>query len=153
MSAKNNPPLKRANGERALNKRALSAGFAMAGVLLLLVVLAVLGVSLTRMFIAGQEDAARDAMGSQAYQAARAGLEAGLYQSLRSGVCADSAFTLPGLADYTISLSCARSVTSEGAQPIIIDTWKSLACNQAPCPSSAPRAGYVERELRASVGR
>lgn len=128
-------------------------GFAAAASLFLLVVLALLGAALLKIFSASQEDATRDVMGAQAYQAARAGIEYGLYQTLRNGVCSSSTQTFPGLSDYSVALSCSRVSTQEGGVAVDVDTWTSVACNQAPCPAASPDASYVERKLVVQVSK
>ena len=57
-------------------------GFAIAGAIFILVLLATLALAITMMSTQTQTDHARDMMGSRAYQAARAGLEWGAYQVL-----------------------------------------------------------------------
>lgn len=128
------------------------SGFALAGALALLVICAVLGVFFLKMFNLGQEDAARDAMAERAYQAAKAGVDFGLHQTLVNNTCAVAAPSFPGLSDLTVSLSCTRFSTTEAGVAVTVDTWTSLACSAASCPG-ARTASYVERQLRVSVAR
>lgn len=134
------------------HRRLVSRGFAIAGVLAILAVCAVLSVYLVKMFNLGQEDAARDALGERAYQAARAGADYGAYQSLINNSCAAAAPSFPGLTDMTVALSCQRVSTSEAGVPVTVDTWISLACTAAACPGVKGPA-YVERRMQITVAR
>lgn len=128
--------------------KASQKGFAIGGALLLLAVLAVLGLSLTKIFLSSQEGAARSAMGAKALQAAKAGVELGAYQSERLGLCEGGVIRFEGLEEYPVTLSCSRSVVIEGEQEIRLDAWTAVACNAPSCPLPRPSPGYVQRELR-----
>lgn len=130
----------------------LSRGFAMAGVLAILAVCAVLSVYLLKMFNLGQEDAARDVLGERAYQAAKAGVDYGAYQTLINNTCTSAAPSFPGLTDMTVTLSCQRVSTSEAGVAVTVDTWTSVACSAAACPGVKGPA-YVERRIQISVAR
>ena len=130
--------------------RSSRSGFAIAAALALLAICAVLGVFFLKMFNLGQEDAARDAGAEKAYQAARAGLEYGAYQSLSLGACANSTLALPGFTEFTVQVSCQRISTSEAGVALNVDSWMAIACNASSCPGVA-NAGYVERQARMSI--
>lgn len=126
-------------------------GFAVAGALLLLAVLAALGLSLGRVFSSSQEDFAREAMGARAMQAAKAGAGLARYQSERLGVCESSRVVFKGLEEYPATLVCAaRAAREDGAQRRT-HVWSVVACNAARCPAPEPSDGYVQRELRVVV--
>lgn len=132
--------------------RRTKSGFALAGALALLAICAALSVFFLKMFNLGQEDLARDALSEKAYQAARAGIDFGAYQTLINNTCVSSTRVFPGIAEMNVSLSCQRVSTSEGGVTVTIDTWTALACSSTSCPGvSGP--GYVERQVRISVAK
>ena len=129
-------------------------GFAAVAAIFVLVVLGGLGVVLVTVFGSQQRSSAFDWLGTQAYQAARAGIEYGSYQALTSGICAaNTPLVLPGsLASFRVTVTCAATVHTEGGATVTTYELASTACNRAACPSAAPDATYVEREVRATVG-
>ncbi len=80
-------PLSRA--ARACRQRR-QAGVGLVTAIFLLVVLAGLGVASVTLFTSQQASSNLDLEGAKAYQAARAGIEWGLYEQLRQQRCADS---------------------------------------------------------------
>lgn len=124
----------------------LPRGFALISAIFILVVLAVLAAAAVQVASMQHIGSALDIQGSQAYQAARAGIEWGLYRQKRNGNCAaTTSFSAgaPSLAAFTITVTCAAS---NGTFLVI-----ATACNQpgnANCPNTAaPGNGYVERKL------
>ncbi len=107
---------------------------------------------------------AQDLQGTRAYQAARAGIEWGLYKLLReSGSCtgnpaAPNSFTLstaPTLAGFTVSVYCTPTTDPGGyGGPTVYDIT-STACNQpngVHCPNTInPSNLYIERRLKVKV--
>lgn len=135
----------------------LQAGFTMLTAIFLLVILAVLGAALVSVSGQQQMGSAMDLLGARAYQAAKAGVEWGAFQSLRNNSCSavPTSLTFAGttLADFTTVVTCARSTADESGATVTIDQIIATACNQAPCPSPAPGANYIERQLTIVVGR
>lgn len=131
------------------------AGFALPTAIFLLVILAALGAFALTVSTSQHAGAALDVQGERAYQAARAGIEWGLFQSARNGSCGSATLTLTGttLAGFTASISCATTSASEGGVSVNVDTITATACNQPPCPSAAPGANYVERQVTATIAR
>lgn len=127
--------------------RKSNAGFALAASLVILVICSVFGVFFTKMFLLGQEDAARDGLGAQAIQAARAGADYAAYQSLRSNSCTNSTVVFVGLSSFNVFLTCSTTTTSEAGASVVIDAWTIVACNSTSCPGTAS-AGYVERQMK-----
>ena len=84
-----------------------------------------------------------------AYQAARAGIEWGVYQALRTPPCAAATLNFPGttLSSFTTTVTCTPTVASEGGAPVTITEITATACDAPPCPNAAPGAQYVERRL------
>lgn len=138
--------------------RQRSAGFAYVAAVILLVALATLGITATRLSNTQQLTSAEDAMQAYALQAARAGTEWGLYQALQSESCAASTDlkairTLSG--GFAVTVACSVKQLKEGIQSdgvtertINIYTITATACNADSCPdnTAATKSGYVERK-------
>lgn len=128
-----------------------SRGFALPSAIFLMVVLALLGTFAVRTITMQQRASMLDVQGTQAYQAARAGVEWGLVTVLRpaAGPC----FGPQPLAvnGYTVTVTCARRTYTEGANPVNTYQVVATACNQPAngvCPNPAPAgANYVERQI------
>lgn len=124
--------------------RNLHAGFSLVSAIFLIVVLAGLGVAMMFISTMQHQSSALDIQGVRAYQAARAGIEWGLFQRVRaagnSGCFANTNITFPAgtsLQAFTVTVSCASNLNSDinalGAskvpsniQPAIIT---AVACN------------------------
>ncbi|MBS3934971.1 MAG: hypothetical protein KGZ43_02260 [Sulfuritalea sp.] len=124
-------------------------GFALVSAIFILVVLAALGAFIVHISAGQQIGSALDVQGARAYQAARAGIEWGLYRQLQDGSCAASqSFTPPAptLAGFTVTVDCVATAGTFGAPTV--HTVTATACNQPPCPNTGT-AGmhYVERRL------
>lgn len=143
-----------------IRKQRRQAGVGLVTAIFLLVVLAGLGVAMVGLFHAQQASSNLDLQGARAYQAARAGLEWGLFQQLRNGSCsADARFPMPvdsTLAGMRVVVSCTRvgTVPTDGspnlARYLITATACSIADSQGGCgPSSDPE--YVMRQLEAEL--
>jgi len=134
----------------------VARGFAAVAALFMLVVLAGMGVVLVTVFSAQQRGQAFDVLGMQAYQAARAGIEYGVYQALQSGTCANEALMFAGttLAPFRTDVSCVATAHNEGGTTVTTYEITATACNRTAnsCPPALPDATYVERQLRATVG-
>ncbi len=98
-----------------------------------------------------------DLKGSQAQQAARAGIEWAIYQINEKGTaCAtvgsSTLSALPGLADFTVDFDCQSSGPyTESSMSYSVYQVTVTACNASVCPATAPVAGYVENVQRVRV--
>ena len=118
-----------------------------------------------------------DVHGVRAYQAARAGIEWGAWQvldpnhTLNPATC--SPVVLPGcpaastnlsgldgsLSPFTVTVTCSAVInapTTEGNREIGAYQIIATACNQpsaGACPNASPAAGYVERQLQATLSK
>jgi len=148
--------------------RVRQRGFSLIMALFLLVSLAAMAAYLLTVSTLQQESSAADELGARAYQAARGGVDWGLYQLLRdpggayASAC-DAAVT-PGppaaqtlplsgvLAGFSASVECSSSApTTEGATTgLRAYLLRVTACNQASCPGT-PSPTYIERQLQATV--
>lgn len=102
----------------------LFRGFAIVSAIFILVVLAVLGAFIVNISTSQQIGSALDVQGVRAYQAARAGIEWGLYKQLQSvpASCAASSSFTPAAATlnaFTVSVTCSASVPVCGASVVV----------------------------------
>ena len=143
-------------------------GFLVIAAVFLLVVLAGLVAYLSTVSTTSQAASAADQNSARAYQAARAGIEWGAFQLLRTAggfktgcdgvtATATSNLTFPStLAPFTATVTCTRVTLTEGAASVNAYRLVSNACNVptggSACPNAASTAGtYVERELSLSL--
>jgi len=159
---------------RTLARR--TRGFAIVSAIFILVVLAALGAFILNVFTNQQIGSALDVQGARAYQAARAGIEWGVYQvqasanynfsygtppasvgavdpsTSRTCPVATTSF-VPGadtLAGFTVTVTCGATLDASGGPTVF--SIKSTACNQPDaggvCPNTTNPANlYVERQL------
>lgn len=135
-------------------------GFAIPVVVALVAVFAtVLGTALLTISSAQHVGSGLDVQGVKSYHAARAGLEWGMYHVLRPGFggCAGihnkSVVFGANLAGFRATLTCFESLHQEGGVGVNLYAITSTACNAAACLAANPPAGYVERQLRATVSQ
>jgi MSHA biogenesis protein MshP len=136
-----------------------SAGIGLVTAIFLLVVLAGLGVAMVTVFTSQQQSSNLDVQGARAYQAARAGIEWGLFQQLRNGWCKEKddtqSFGLPGgssLSAFSVTVQC----TGTGAGPLRRWVIRATACNQPMADGSCPtnpgnNSDYVERLVEVQI--
>ncbi len=129
--------------------RRLQRGFSLVTALFIIVALALLAAAIVSIVGVHHASSALDVQGARAFQAARAGIEWGLYQQLRNSMACPSAnnFTLPAgssLSGFTVSVTC----TSTGALLQRRRQLTSVACNLPSltgCPNPSNNADYVQR--------
>lgn len=149
-------------------------GFSIVAAIFILVVLAGLAGFIVSTASTQHLTQALDAMNSRVQQAARAGIEWGVYQAAKQPTApafrvaceaatapASSAAPvtnldlaagdLPGLADYRVDMGFSWWRVSEGAVAYCVYEITATACNAAACPSPTPGQGYVEHQQRARV--
>ena len=141
-------------------------GFALMLALFLIVTLAALGLYMVTVSTGQLQAAAQDEQATRAYQAARAGLERGIYQRLITTpfatiacVVPDTVFTNPGpLGGFRAEVTCTQVGADETEGPTTVRVYeiKALACNTGstacPLPTAAPPSPtYVERALTVRV--
>ena len=141
-------------------RRACGAGLVTA--IFLLVVLAGLGVAIVTVFTSQQTSSNMDVEGAKAYQAARAGIEWGLFQQLRNARCDGGSFALPtdsSLAGFTVTVRCeaiAGPATADGDEDALTRRRiTAVACNQpvnGRCDGSpSNNLEYVRRSLEVQL--
>jgi MSHA biogenesis protein MshP len=130
----------------------------------LLVLLAGLTAAVLRLVLVQQATASMDMLGVQAYQAARSGLEWGLYQQLRVVPPAVGCFTSPstfampqggGLRNFTVTVRCTASAGNLAGNTTNRWTIEAVACNQPDanklCPNPTPNVDYVQRRVQGEL--
>lgn len=127
-------------------------GFAIVSAIFILVVLAVLGAFIMNISSSQQIGSALDVQGVRAYQAARAGIEWGLYRQLQAGSCAGTTNFVPAaatLSAFTVTVNCTAMADGSGGPTVYYIV--ATACSQpngGACPNTAnPGSLYIERRL------
>jgi MSHA biogenesis protein MshP len=131
------------------------AGVGIVTAIFLLVVLAGLGVAMVGIYTSQQASANVDLLGARAYQAARAGLEWGIFQRLRNNSCVDpSRFAMPAgtsLAGFRVVVSCKGQGTGALTRTIITSTACNVPDANNDCPTVNNNAESVRRTLEAEL--
>lgn len=134
-----------------------SHGLGAIAAIVVLVLLAALAAAITRLGASQQGALAQDLQAERAAQAARAGIEWGLYQAFKGSwtACAGASQTLDLRADtgMRVTVSCNATVYNEGEQSpgtpatVRVYTLDAVACPGTTCPDAtlAAQPGYVER--------
>jgi len=137
--------------------RASTGGFGSIAILVVLVMLAALAAAIVRLSATAQSSSALDTLGTRADQAARAGVEWGLYQAFKGSwtACAGASQALDLRTDLgmMVTVTCSSATYNEGesspgvARVLRVYTIDAIACNSLSCPDNArPAQGnYVER--------
>ncbi len=119
-------------------------GFTLVQAIFILVVLALLGVAITRLISVQSSTNLLAVQGGRAYQAARSGLEWGAARARVGAVC-DGTMTIH---DFSVTVSCAAQSFSEGAigpYPIFTISAKAIY-------GSYGSPDYVSRGVQMKVG-
>ena len=132
-------------------------GFTMVAAIFLVVVLAALGTFVLSVSSVQHMSQAYDVQGSRAYQAARAGIEWGLFQVLQGPAACPATTNLvpPAIADFTVTVGCASTTADELGKTVIVFALTATACNRpsaGSCPGSAGDS-YVERQIMSTAAR
>jgi len=137
--------------------RNASKGFTLASAVFLLVIIAALGTFAVTLSTTQHQTSAQDVLGVRALQAARAGIEWGVYQVLQNrnagfdATCqngpAVQALNLPGgLGAYTVNVTCTSVAALEDGIPVRVYTLTSTASQ-----GTLATANYVERQLQVTI--
>lgn len=135
-----------------------NAGFAIVTAIFIIVALAALAAAIVSLVRTEQTSSTLDTEGARAYQAARAGVEWGAFNSLRNNICAPPTPVALGasLGAYVATVTCTRTTHNEAGTSVNIDTIVATACNQPAagnCPNPVPGAAYAERQIAVTVGQ
>ncbi|MGK5047810.1 agglutinin biogenesis protein MshP [Janthinobacterium sp. GB4P2] len=128
-------------------------GFSIVTAIFLLVVLSALGVALLSISTMQHAESALDVQGARAYQAARAGMEWGVYRQRVDGKCvASSNFSLPAngaLSGFSVTVRCMQAAGALPRFQVI-----ATACNQpvggvCATVNATNNPDYVQRVVQA----
>lgn len=127
----------------------LQNGFSLITAIFLLVVVAALVAYITNIRVVQQTTLLYGVQGARATQAARSGIEWGIYQSIVSGSCVGStSFSDPAFAGFSIQVQCGQTTHIEGITPI--DTFRLTAIAST---GSYGSLDYVQRRIQATVSQ
>jgi MSHA biogenesis protein MshP len=140
---------------RRIRVRRRQAGVGIVTAIFLLVVLAGLGVAMVSITTSQQASANLDLLGARGYQAARAGLEWGIFQRRRNGSCAPkSPFRMPAgtsLSGFSVFVTCTQQGKGDLARYVITSTACNFPDAQGECPAVNDKAEAVMRRLEAEL--
>lgn len=138
---------------------ARSRGVGLVTAIFLLVVIAALAVAMVTVFTTQQTSSALDVQGARAYQAARSGLEWGIFRHAHPDACnTTNSFAVgegTSLDGFTVTVTCRLidGPDTDGGEADMLDQRKvtAVACN-APseagaCPNPGNSNDYVQRVM------
>ncbi len=124
-------------------------GFSLITAIFLLVVVAALVGYVTNIRVVQQTTLLYGVQGARATQAARSGIEWGIYQSIVNGSCVGSTnFTDPVFSGFNIEVQCGQTTHIEGITPI--DTFQLTSIASTGTYGSL---NYVQRRIQATVSQ
>ena len=130
-------------------------GFVFVSAVVIVVMLAIFGVAMVLMGSLQQRQSALDVDTARAYQAAKTGIEVGLYQiqtPILPPACTSGSFNAGGeLSKFTITVQCTQTAVNDGTQPLTVYVVQSNACSNPTggnCPGTTSGGLSVERQLR-----
>jgi MSHA biogenesis protein MshP len=155
--------MRRATGSRVARR---PGGFSMISAVFLLVIMAGLGAAMLSFSSMQHASSGLDSQGTRAYQAARAGVEWGLWKVLQetppcsAGVGTTTTFVMPAtttLNEFSVTVVCISTAVVDVITPFTMYQISATACNQpngagSTCPGTgALGKNYIERQLTATV--
>lgn len=141
---------------RDLSRRA--RGFALISAIFILVVLSALAGFIATVSTTQHVGSALDVMSARAYQAARAGIEWGLFQALQTATPCVASTDIGNFSGIAVTVQCTTIATGNTVEAGLGSIYRITATACAPaagtaCPGPAGNNGYVERRLTALVER
>jgi MSHA biogenesis protein MshP len=136
-------------------KKKTQRGFSIISAIFLLVVLSGLGAAMLTFSNAQHTSSAQDMQGMRAYQAARAGVEWGVFKLVNPPAACFASPTsfvppAPTLSAFTVTVTCVP-FTAAG---VTVYRVQSTACNQpvaGTCPGTPGGISYIERQLQVTL--
>lgn len=131
-------------------------GFVLASAIFLLVIMAALAAFIVQVSVASSVSSGQDVQGARAYQAARVGIEAGVYSVQTNGTCSGGTFSsLSGLNGFKVTWACSATAFTDDNGATTKNIWQitSTACTTSgtQCPSTTASelksSDYIERQL------
>lgn len=135
------------------------AGVGLVTAIFLLVVIAGLAAAMVTIFTSQQAGSQLDQQGSRAYQAARTGIEWGLFRYKVANDCPFSrSFALPTasvLSNFSVTVTCAVQAGPGGDAATSVRTIRAVACNQpdssGACGNASANLDYVQRVIEVQL--
>lgn len=134
------------NGSPLIASIPRQRGFSLVTAIFLLVILAMLGAFMVTLSTTQNVTSAQDYQGSQAFRAARAGIEWGV-ASIKTLVTSCPAPTTMTMGSYSVAVTCTLNSYDEGGTPRRIFWLASTATTGG----SVGSIGYIERTMNAFV--
>lgn len=139
-----------------MRRQANQLGFSLIAAIFLLAVLAVIMVNVIRLGVVQHSTVALGLQGARGLQAARAGIEYGVFRALNDGICnASESLSFPSaatvLAGFTVETECAVTSHIEGSRQVDVYQFTATASYGAYAAGSAANPDYVQRKIRATV--
>lgn len=147
-------------------RRAADRGFVLPSAIFLLVILAALAAFLVRISTTQSIASAQDVQGARAYQAARAGIEWGLYQALdplnATAVAPASAAwpNMPGcpsgtltIEGFSVTVGCSPAVPQDYLEAGDSRSVRVYRLVSTASVGAVGSANYVERQIQATVSK
>jgi MSHA biogenesis protein MshP len=127
--------------------RRVQRGFTLIAAIFLLVVVAGLVVFISNIRVVQQTTLLYGVQGAQATQAARSGIEWGIFQSMMMGSCAaTTTVTDAAFAGFSVVVQCAQTAHDEGGTNIITYQLTAIASR-----GTFGTLDYVQRRIQATV--
>ena len=126
-------------------------GFSLITAIFLLTVVAALVIFMVNLRGVQQTTLLYGVQGSRALQAARSGIEWGIYRALNNQACPPAnTFSIadPELSAFSIVVTCSESTHTEGVTAVTIYQLTSIASS-----GSFGTLDYVQRRIQATVSR
>ncbi len=147
-----------------MKSKFLQSGFSLITAIFLLVVLATLMVYMINLRVVQQNTVVMSLQGARAMQAARSGIEYGIYKVLGPGATYGSAavwcatpgtvtFTVaePALQPFTVTMECSKSDHVEAAVTVTSYNISALATNGSFALGADANPDYISRKIRVTV--
>ena len=127
--------------------RSRQRGFSLITAIFLLVAVASLVIYLTNIGVVQQTTLLYGVQGARASQAARSGIEWGIYRAIVDDSCAGpTSFTNAAFGGFSIVVECTRTTHFEGGKRI--DTFSLLSTSRSGVYGTLD---YVQRQIQAAV--
>ena len=126
-------------------------GFSLITAIFLLTVVAALVVYMVNLRGVQQTTLLYGVQGARAMQAARSGIEWGIYRSLNNPGCPAAAtltFTEAALSAFDVAVSCNETTHTEGTTPVTVYQLSAIARS-----GTFGTLDYVQRRLQVTVSR
>lgn len=141
----------------------MQQGFSMVSAIFLLVVIAALGTFAVTLSTTQHQSAALDVMGARAYQAARAGIEWGVYQVVNNptAACTTGAGGQPNpvsmpaapstLAAFTVDVNCRKYPPVPEAANNNVTMYRIISTASGVAGAQVGSPNYVERQMTVTI--